>query len=234
MSTTPRTSLALPNASRLVPPSEFRERASAVGVDVNAQAIDAIGDFLAVLLAMNELMNLTAIVEPALAWERHALDAMTLVPHLAKLPGGSRVADLGSGGGVPAIPLAIFRPDLHFTLVESTQKKANFLEAVALRLGLANVSVAADRAEQVARGPAKGTFDAVTARALARLSVLVPLAAPLLRPGGRMLFIKGQRASEELTEAGHVMRKSRVSHRETVDTPTGKIVVLQSQTAERR
>jgi 16S rRNA (guanine527-N7)-methyltransferase len=171
-------------------------------------------------------MNLTAVREPSEAWEKHAFDALMLVPLLAELCAGACLVDVGSGGGVPGIPIAIARPDLRVTLVESTQKKAAFLSAVAAALGLSNVAVRAERAEKLGPG---ATFDAVTARAVARLSALVPLAAPLARPGGLLLLVKGQRADEELAEAKAVLVQQRAVHERTVTTPTGRIVVLRKQ-----
>lgn len=216
----------MPNPAPLAPPDDFAERLTGIGVSLDAAAIAGLGDYLARLLAMNEHMNLSAIKDPGEAWTRHVLDALTLVPLLAKLGAGARLVDVGSGGGVPGIPLAIARTDLQITLVEATQKKAAFLSAVVTALGLSNVSVRAERAEQLATGELRATFDAVTARAVGRLSVLVPLTAPLARPGGLLLLVKGQRADEELAEAARVLGKQCTIHERTIATPTGKIVVL--------
>jgi 16S rRNA (guanine527-N7)-methyltransferase len=222
-----RERIPLPDFEALEIPPDLASRLTALGVSLETTILAELGRFLGLLLAMNERVNLTAIVEPAAAWERHALDALALLPDLADLPEGSRIADLGSGGGVPALPLALARRDLAFTLVESIHKKAAFLEDAPRLLGLERVEVLAERAEAVGRGPGRATYDAVTARAVAKVSALVPLAAPLLRPFGRMLFIKGQRAEEELTEAARVLQKARVRHLATRATPTGRVVVLE-------
>lgn len=216
----------LPDVPWLEVPEGFEARLVASGVKVDAGVVAKVGGYLAHLLAMNARMNLTAIEDPAEAWERHAFDALTLVPLLADVAPNAQLVDVGSGGGVPGIPLAVARPDLKITLVEATQKKAAFLEAVATALGLANVSVCAGRAEALVKGPLGGSFDVVTARAVARLEKLLPLTAPFARAGGRLLLVKGQKADEELAEAGRAMRAQRVTHDRTVATPTGRIVVL--------
>lgn len=221
-----RPPLPLPAAVPLVAPADFVTRLHDLGIRVDDGAIAKIGDYLARLLAMNEQMNLTAIETPDAAWERHALDALTLVPLLEDVGAGGRLADIGSGGGLPGIPIAITRPDLLVTLVESTQKKAAFLLAVATALGLSNVNVYAERAEALATGPLRGTFDVVTARAVARLVQLVPITAPFVKPGGRVLLIKGQKANEEVAEAARVLVKQKTAHVKTIGTPTGRIVVL--------
>lgn len=216
----------MPIPTPLAPPEGFVDRLTEIGVSLDATVIARLGDYLARLLAMNEQMNLTAIREPAEAWERHVLDALALVPLLAELGPRARLVDVGSGGGLPGIPLAIALPSLRVTLVEATQKKAAFLVAAAAALELANVSVRAERAEQLVTGELRGAFDAVTARAVGRLATLVPLTAPFVRRGGLVLLVKGQRADEELAEARGVLAKQRSLHEKTVATPTGRIVVL--------
>jgi 16S rRNA (guanine527-N7)-methyltransferase len=216
----------MPSSAPAPLPEGFEARLAAIGVLVDEAKLARLGDYLGRLLAMNERMNLTAIKDAESAWERHVLDALTLVPLLADIPVGGRLVDVGSGGGLPGIPLAIARPDLAITLVESTQKKAGFLEAVSAALGLSNVSVHPERAERLLAGELGAAFDVVTARAVGRLEALAPLTVPFARPGGLVLLVKGQRADEELAEARSVLAKLRASHERTVPTPTGRIVVL--------
>lgn len=226
MSEPTRAPLPLPSPPPLTPPADLGERLAALGVSLDDAAIARLGDYLARLLAMNELVNLTRITDPAEVWTRHALDALSLLPHLADLPAGARVLDVGSGGGVPGIPLAIARPDLRVSLLEATEKKAAFLRAVAEAMGLAQVDVITGRAEQLATTPLRGRYDAVTARAVAAIEALLPWTAPFARSGGRLLFIKGERAAQELEQAKRALQRFRCTHDRTVLTPTGRVVVL--------
>ena len=129
--------------------------------------------------------------------ERHFPEA---VAFSASLPEGPRVLDVGSGGGLPGMVIAMTRPDLAVELLEATGKKAEFLTEAAARLGL-SVVVHHGRAEELANSELAGTFDLVTARAVAPLERLVPWTAPFLRPGGQLHAIKGERWSEELAAA---------------------------------
>jgi len=221
-----RAPLPLPLSTPLAPPDGFEARLEAIGVRLDRSVVATLGDYLARLLAMNEQMNLTAIKDPVEAWERHAFDALTLVPLLVDIGAGSKLVDVGSGGGLPGVPIAMARPDLRVTLVEATQKKAAFLAAVVAALDLVHTDVRAERAEVVGAGELRGAFDVVTARAVARLKMLVPLVAPLVKASGLVLLVKGQRADEELGEAKRALAEHRMIHEKTVATPTGRIVVL--------
>jgi len=229
MSREARPPLPLPAPLPLVPPPSFADELARLGVTLDDQKIALLGDYLARLLAMNELLNLTAIREPSEAWTRHAVDALSLLPHLAhlaNLPARARVLDIGSGGGVPGLVVAIARPDLDVVLVESTQKKAAFLADVSEAIGLTNVEVIADRAEALHDTDLAESFDVVTARAVAKIEALVPWTAPFAKTGGHLLFIKGERAPEELRAAKRVLAKFYCTHERTVVGSTGRVVVL--------
>lgn len=153
--------------------------------------------YIDLLLAGNARMNLTRIGDRAAAEIQHVGDALTLLPHLPKA--AHDLADVGSGGGVPGIPLAIARPDARVLLVESTKKKAAFLREAVAALGLKNVRVSERRAEDL--GQAQETrerFDVAVARAVATTDWLAEWLLPLVRKGGKALAMKGQRAAEEV------------------------------------
>lgn len=230
-----RPPLAVPDVAPLPPPAGFSDRVRTLGFEVRPGDIERLGHFLALLLAGTRLMNLTAIRDPVQAWERHILDSLTLVPLLSPLPAGAHVADVGSGGGLPGMPLAIVMSALRFTLIEATAKKARFLEQVVARLGLTNVAVINDRAERVGREPdRREQFDAVVARAVGPLATVAELTVPLARIHAPVLLIKGQRVGDELTAAGAALSRLGVSFQNLVPTPTGQIVVLRKHTATPR
>lgn len=231
----------LPEAEPLPPTERFLAAAADFGLAFEAGELEQLGRYLALLLASTRLINLTAIHDPEEAWLRHIFDALTLLPLLADMPEGAMLADVGSGGGIPGIPLAITQPHLRCFLVESTGKKCEFLRQVAVRLGLKNLTVLETRAEALARRrptaagePGREAFDVVCARAVGRLAVLAPLTVPLAKVGVRVLLVKGQKAEEELADASLVLHQVKCVHEGTVETPTGRIVVLGKTSATPR
>ena len=149
--------------------------------------------YLALLARWNRTYNLTAIRDPGEMVAKHLLDSLAMHAHV---PAGT-LADLGTGPGLPGIPLAIVRPDLQVALVESNGKKARFLREAVRQLGLRNARVVEARIEAVAE---PGAFDAITARALATLPQILSLGGHLLKPGGRLLAMKGVHPAEEIAE----------------------------------
>lgn len=147
--------------------------------------------FAALLLDANRRLNLTRIIDPDEVARLHLLDSLAALP-LIDTAAPDRVVDLGSGGGLPALPLALARPELQWTLVDSVSKKASVLRAFAEALGMRNVTVLAERAEALGRDPRhRERHDLATARACAPLPVLAELALPLLSIGGSLLAWKG-------------------------------------------
>ncbi|GAC1330712.1 MAG: 16S rRNA (guanine(527)-N(7))-methyltransferase RsmG [Candidatus Dormibacteria bacterium] len=143
--------------------------------------------YLDLLLERNRVLNLTAVRDPAEAWPRLVLASLSLLD-AHQWRGDERVADIGSGGGLPGIPLKIALPGIHITLVDSDQKKSEFLRHVAKELNLDGVLVEARRAEEIGHDPAhRGTYDVVVTRAAAKAPVTAEYCIPLLRVGGLML-----------------------------------------------
>lgn len=158
--------------------------------------------YVALLLEANARMNLTRVVEPDAVARRHLLDALAALPLLdAAAP--STATDLGSGGGVPGLVLALARPGVRWILVDAARKKADALRTFAGALGLRNVEVLAERAEILGRHPARRErCELVTARACAALPVLLEYALPLLRIDGWLIAWKGPIGEEELAAGG--------------------------------
>jgi 16S rRNA (guanine527-N7)-methyltransferase len=148
-------------------------------------------DYLALLLRWNRTYNLTAIRDPDEMVTRHLLDSLAM--HAYVQPGA--LADLGTGPGLPGIPLAIVRPDLQVTLVESNGKKARFLREAVRQLKLGNARVAEARAEAVDE---PGAYAQITARALDTLAGILEVGGHLLAPHGRLLAMKGMNPVEEI------------------------------------
>lgn len=147
--------------------------------------------YVALLDKWNHTYNLTAVRQPAAMVTQHLLDTLATLPHL---PGGS-MADIGSGGGVPGVPIAITQPGRQVTLVESNQKKAAFLRQTVIELALANVEVVEGRVESLAGRQ----FDVLISRALSELPEFARMAGHLLSPGGSMVTMKGLYPHEELS-----------------------------------
>jgi 16S rRNA (guanine527-N7)-methyltransferase len=182
-------------------------------------------EYLDLLLHSSELFNLTAIRDRDEAWARHVVESVRLLP---LLEGGPRLIDVGSGGGVPGMILAIARPDLSVTLLEATAKKARFLEQTGATLGLDNLRVLCERAESAGalKSPERESFDIVTARAVAPLRVLLELTAPLAKVGGLIVAVKGEKAGEELRAASNALQRLHVTPQQTVRHPTASVVLL--------
>ncbi len=169
----------------------LRDGASRLGLAVDEAAQQSMLDYLALLGEWNRAYNLTAVKDPMQQVTHHLLDSLSVLPWLH----GKRVADIGTGAGLPGIPLAIVQPEKQFTLLDSRGKKTRFLGHVARQLGLENVEIVTARIEDY-RPPAP--FDTVVARALAVLPRLANLAEPLLAPDAILLAMKGRDPVEEV------------------------------------
>lgn len=167
---------------------------AALGLDLDVPAQAKLLAYLALLQKWNRTHNLTAIREPERMVTHHLLDSLATLRYLSQAK-SLRLMDVGSGGGLPGIPLAIARPAWKVTLLDSSAKKAAFLRQAAAELPLSNVDVAATRAEDYL--PDR-RFDVVISRALSDLAQFVAVARHLVAPDGRMIAMKGVYPHEEL------------------------------------
>ena len=164
----------------------------AMGLDVPGDCALRLAGYLDLLAKWNRVHNLTAIREPERMVVLHILDSLSVLPHVA---GAATLLDVGSGGGLPGIPLAIARPGLAVTLLDASHKKASFLTQAKSELGLANVAVECERVERWHPGR---VFDVVVSRAFADLGEFVAQAQHLVAPGGTLLAMKGVYPFEEI------------------------------------
>lgn len=214
------------HVSRETPP------APAVAPGVFSHAWNQAQRYAELLVTDGVVRGLIGPREAPRLWERHLLNCAVLGE---AVPPDVRVCDLGSGAGLPGIPLALARPDLHLTLVEPLLRRTTFLEEVVEELGLARVEVVRGRAEEL---HGQRTFDVVTSRAVAPLPKLLRWSVPLVRDGGQVLAMKGSSAAAELTEAGPLLRGLDVGHAEVLHVGAGVVspptVLVRAQVGGRR
>ena len=160
-----------------------------LGLNVPDSAQQKLLAFRDLLLKWNKTYNLTALRDPAQAISHHLLDSLAILPQLDV----GNLLDVGSGGGLPGIPLAIARPELQVCMVDTVQKKTTFLQQAVIELGLKNVTVNHARVEEM-----QGQYAQITSRAFAELGLFVSLTRHLLAPNGRWLAMKGIRPDDEL------------------------------------
>jgi len=185
-------------------------------------AVDAAAEYAQLLATEGTVRGLIGPREVPRLWERHLLNSAAIA---SLVPVGARVVDVGSGAGLPGIPLALARPDLTVTLLEPLARRVAFLTECVHRLGLERVTVVRGRAEE---GPIRrqlGGADVVTARAVAPLDKLAGWCLPLLRPGGLLLAMKGSTAAAELAATGPLPGAADALLTQAGDPPATVIVV---------
>lgn len=166
--------------------------ATELGLSLSDEALDKLLAFEQLLLKWNKTYNLTAIRDVQAVRTQHLLDSLSILPFI----GSGRLLDVGSGGGLPGIPLAICRPDLDITLVDAVQKKVSFLQQACIELGLKNVHPIHARVEAIKEVP----FDMISSRAFAEIGLFVELTQHLLAPHGRWLAMKGHLPDAEIAQ----------------------------------
>jgi 16S rRNA (guanine527-N7)-methyltransferase len=177
---------------------DLEEGAAALGLALEPREQGQLANYVALLAKWNKTYNLTAIREPARMVTHHLLDSLAVLPHLPALP-SLRVLDVGSGGGLPGIPIAIARPGWRVVMVDPNHKKAAFLTQAGIELELRNAVAYATRVEEL-RGEAP--FDVVISRAFADLATFAATSARHVAPGGLLVAMKGVHPAEEIAEIG--------------------------------
>lgn len=173
-------------------------------------AVDQARGYAEALIRDGDELGLLGPRELPKLWTRHILNSAVVAELLVA---GETVADVGSGAGLPGIPMAIARPEISFTLIEPMERRSNWLKEQVRDLGLQNVSVLRARAEEVGQ-----VFDVVTARAVSALPKLLRLTVPLTRDGGRILALKGSKAADEIAESKNLVKKLKIEGFEIVHT----------------
>ena len=166
-------------------PGLLTQGLKAMGQELDAVQQGLLLDYVGLLVKWNKVYNLTSVRDPAAMVVRHLLDSLAILP----LVTAGRLLDVGSGAGLPAVPLAIARPDLRVTSLDSNHKKTRFVTHVKLELALGNLEVVHTRIEDLDR---PGAYDQVVSRAFTELGGFVAVAGPWCRPAGQLLAMKGR------------------------------------------
>ena len=205
-------------------PEEFYDRLADLGFLLTDRQKEQYERYFELLVEWNEKINLTAITEKDEVYLKHFYDS--IAPILQGLIENQpiRLLDIGAGAGFPSLPMKILFPELDVTIIDSLNKRINFLHLLAEELGLSRVHFYHGRAEDFAQDKAfRAQFDIVTARAVARMQVLSELTIPYLKVGGRLLALKASNAPEELEEAKNALNIlfSKVEYNLQYELPNG-------------
>ena len=178
----------------------MREVFAREGLDINENAIEQLAIYYEKLVAVNEVMNLTALTKPEDVAQKHFTDSLMLLRY-TDIPQDASVIDVGTGAGFPGLVLKIARPDVQLTLLDSLNKRLDFLRELCEKLWIENVSFIHSRAEDGAHTFLRESYEIAVARAVAPLNVLCEYCLPYVQVGGHFIAMKGKSAKEELTEA---------------------------------
>nr|WP_245976505.1 16S rRNA (guanine(527)-N(7))-methyltransferase RsmG [Paenibacillus prosopidis] len=177
------------------------------GIPLSSGQLEQFDTYFRLLVEWNEKMNLTGITERDAVYEKHFFDSVSL-SFFTNMSNVRKLADIGSGAGFPSIPLKICFPHLQVMIVDSLNKRIQFLTHLKEQLGLDEVVCVHGRAEDIAQLPAhRDSYDLVTARAVARLNVLNEFCLPFVRKGGLFAAMKGSQSDEEVREASFSLRE---------------------------
>jgi len=205
----------------------LRDALNEAGVPFDGALISRCRAYFDAVIAMNGQLNLTRITDEAQAAQQHFADAMVLTKYL-DLPHGCRVIDVGTGAGFPGVPLKLLRPDIDMTLLDASGKKTDFIRSALSSLGV-EARVVCGRVEELARTPARESFDVALSRAVAPLRTLLELCVPLLRPDGALAAWKGESADQELSDAKNALAELGCAHTGTHAIGPGALLLITKQ-----
>lgn len=180
---------------------ELKEKAKLINIELEDIKIEKFYNYMNLLLEWNEKINLTAITEPNEVILKHFIDSATIIKYIEN---NMSIVDVGTGAGFPGIPLNIIKNNAKYTLVDSLNKRINFLNEVIEKLGLQNINTVHSRIEDFAKNN-KEKFDVATSRAVASLNVLLEYLLPLVKVGGICICMKGSNAKEEIENASKAL-----------------------------
>ncbi len=190
-----------------------------IGVDVSENKIEQLYEYMNLLLEWNEKMNLTAITEPNEVIKKHFIDSLTISQFISD---NSKVIDVGTGAGFPGVPLAITR-NIDVTLLDSLNKRINFLSEVALKLKLGNVTAVHGRAEEVGQNKNyREKYDFATSRAVAPMNVLLEYLLPFVKVGGCCICMKGPNVNDDISNINNALKLLGGMHEKTINLKLGK------------
>lgn len=184
-------------------PEEFKSQLAKYNIELTDHQMQQFADYYELLVTTNEHVNLTTIVDRDEVYLKHFFDSITPVFFAEDLRTEElTLCDVGAGAGFPSIPLKIVFPNLKVTIIDSLNKRINFLEELVTQLGLTNVELHHARAEEFGgkKSQYRESFDIATARAVARMSVLAEFCLPLVKVGGKMIALKASKAKDELSD----------------------------------
>ncbi len=185
---------------------QFKDALSEKGIELTTEQLTQFRTYFEELVEWNEKMNLTAITDQPSVYLKHFYDSVTAAFYL-DFTKPMKVCDVGAGAGFPSIPLKICFPHIEVTIVDSLNKRIQFLTHLSDKLGLSGVQFVHARAEDFGQSEHRATYDLVTARAVARLSVLAELCVPLVKNGGLFAAMKAASAPDELKDAKKALEK---------------------------
>lgn len=184
---------------------DLKEKLNEFNIEISDNQIEKFDKYMRLLLEWNEKINLTAIVEPDEVKIKHFLDSLTVLKYIHD---DDKVIDIGTGAGFPGIPLKIMKPDAKITLLDSLNKRINFLNIVIEELGLKNIETIHGRAEEFARNKMyREKYDVAVSRAVANLSTLTEYMLPFVKVGGKCICMKGANVKEEVDKAKNAIQE---------------------------